>query len=206
MSDINYIDPEFSRNLNINEILRDMENKTQEISLNENGICVGRTRRNFGIKTSNKAKPRINGLIIPDDKIETISLDEYDGLVCKDDAGSHLQSETGHVRSDDVDGNFRKLNKRRKFSFEDDEFKYLDQLWSVLDNCDLTKKVTKGDVVEWYKVVVECCDSIGTYDLSSTDDFVALFKSCLRVGLVRSNVDSETIRKFLCQPQNRNNL
>ena len=76
MSDINYIDQEFSRNLNINEILRDMENKTKEISLNENGICVGRTRRNFGIKTSNKAKPRINGLIIPDDKIETISLED----------------------------------------------------------------------------------------------------------------------------------
>lgn len=205
MSDINYIDPEFSRNLNINEILRDMENKTKEISLDENEICVGRTRRNFGIKTSNKAKHRINDRI-PENKIETIPLEEYDGLVCKDDAGSHLQSETGHVRLDDVDGNFRKVNRRRKFSFEDDEFKYLDQLWAVLDNCDLAKKVTKRDVVEWYKVVVECRDSIGTYDLSSTDDFVALFKSCLRVGLVRSNVDSETIRKFLCQPQNRNNL
>ena len=199
MSDINYIDPEFSRNLNINEILRDMENKTQEISLNENGICVGRTRRNFGIKTSNKAKPRINGLIIPDDKIETISLDEYDGLVCKDDAGSCLQSETGHVCSDDVDGNFRELNKRRKFSFEGDEFKYLDQLWSVLDNCDLTKKVTKGDVIEWYKIVVECRDSIVAYDLNSADDFVTLFKNCLCVGLVRSDVSSGAIRKFLCK-------
>ena len=199
MSDINYIDQEFSRNLNINEILRDMENKTQEISLNENGICVGRTRRNFGIKTSNKAKPRINGLIIPDDKIETISLDEYDGLVCKDDAVSRLQSETGHVRSDDVDGNFRKLNRRRKFTFEDDEFKYLDQLWSVLDNCDLTKKVTKGDVIEWYKIVVECRDSIGTYDLSSDDGFVKLFKKCFDNGLFRGGVNSGAIRKFLCK-------
>ena len=198
MSDINYIDPEFSRNLNINEILRDMENKTQEISLNENGICVGRTRRNFGIKTSNKAKPRIDDWA-PENNIEIIPLDEYDGLACKDDAGSHLKSESGHVRSDDVDGNFRKLNKRRKFSFEDDEFKYLDQLWSVLDNCDLTKKVTKGDVVEWYKVVVECRDSIVAYDLNSADDFVTLFKNCLCVGLVRSDVSSGAIRKFLCK-------
>ena len=38
MSDIDCFDPEFSRNLNINEILRDMENKTKEISLNENFI------------------------------------------------------------------------------------------------------------------------------------------------------------------------
>lgn len=198
MSDINCIDPEFSRNLNINEILRDMENKTQEISLNENGICVGRTRRNFGIKTSNKAKSRINDWA-PENNIEIIPLDEYDGLACKDDAGSHLKSESGDVRSDDVDGNFRELNKRRKFSFEDDEFKYLDQLWSVLDNCDLTKKVTKGDVIEWYKIVVECRDSIGTYDLSSADDFVTFFKNCLRVGLVRSDVSSGAIRKFLCK-------
>lgn len=198
MSDINYIDPEFSRNLNINEILRDMENKTKEISLNENGICVGRTRRNFGIKTSNKAKSRINDWA-PENNIEIIPLDEYDGLACKDDAGSHLKSESGHVRSDDVDGNFRELNRRRKFSFEDDEFKYLDQLWSVLDNCDLTKKVTKGDVVEWYKVVVECRDSIVAYDLNSADDFVTLFKNCLCVGLVRSDVSSGAIRKFLCK-------
>ena len=198
MSDINYIDPEFSRNLNINEILRDMENKTQEISLNENGICVGRTRRNFGIKTSNKAKLRINDWA-PENNIEIIPLDEYDGLACKDDAGSRLQSETGHVCSDDVDGNFRELNKRRKFSFEGDEFKYLDQLWSVLDNCDLTKKVTKGDVIEWYKIVVECRDSIVAYDLNSADDFVTLFKNCLCVGLVRSDVSSGAIRKFLCK-------
>ena len=198
MSDINCIDPEFSRNLNINEILRDMENKTQEISLNENGICVGRTRRNFGIKTSNKAKSRINDWA-PENNIEIIPLDEYDGLACKDDAGSRLQSETGHVCSDDIDGNFRKLNKRRKFSFEDDECKYLDQLWSVLDNCDLTKKVTKGDVVEWYKVVVECRDSIGTYDLSSDDGFVKLFKKCFDNGLFRGGVNSEAIKKFLCK-------
>ena len=198
MSDINYIDPEFSRNLNINEILRDMENKTQEISLNENGICVGRTRRNFGIKTSNKAKPRINDWA-PENNIEIIPLDEYDGLACKDDAGSHLKSESGHVRSDDVDGNFRKLNRRRKFSFEDDEFKYLDQLWSVLDNCDLTKKVTKGDVIEWYKIVVECRDSIGTCDLSSDDGFVKLFKKCFDNGLFRGGVNSEAIKKFLCK-------
>ena len=198
MSDINYIDPEFSRNLNINEILRDMENKTQEISLNENGICIGRTRRNFGIKTSNKAKPRINDWA-PENNIEIIPLDEYDGLACKDDAGSHLQSETGHVCSDDIDGNFRKLNKRRKFSFEDDEFKYLDQLWSVLDNCDLTKKVTKGDVVEWYKVVVECRDSIGTCDQSSDNGFVKLFKKCFDNGLFRGGVNSEAIKKFLCK-------
>ena len=198
MSDINYIDPEFSRNLNINEILRDMENKTQEISLNENGICVGRTRRNFGIKTSNKARSRINDWA-PENNIEIIPLDEYDGLACKDDAGSRLQSETGHVCSDDIDGNFRKLNRRRKFSFEDDEFKYLDQLWSVLDNCDLTKKVTKGDVIEWYKIVVECRDSIVAYDLNSADDFVTLFKNCLCVGLVRSDVSSGAIRKFLCK-------
>ena len=198
MSDINYIDPEFSRNLNINEILRDMENKTQEISLNENGICVGRTRRNFGIKTSNKAKPRINDWA-PENNIEIIPLDEYDGLACKDDAGSHLKSESGHVRSDDVDGNFRKLNRRRKFSFEDDEFKYLDQLWSVLDNCDLTKKVTKGDVIEWYKIVVECRDSIGTYDLSSDDGFVKLFKKCFDNGLFRGGVNSGVIRNFLCK-------
>ena len=198
MSDINYIDPEFSRNLNINEILRDMENKTQEISLNENGICVGRTRRNFGIKTSNKAKPRINDWA-PENNIEIIPLDEYDGLACKDDAGSHLKSESGHVRSDDVDGNFRKLNKRRKFSFEDDEFEYLDQLWSVLDNCDLTKKVTKGDVVEWYKAIVECRDSIGTCDQSSDDGFVKLFKKCFDNGLFRGGVNSEAIKKFLCK-------
>ena len=198
MSDINYIDPEFSRNLNINEILRDMENKTQEISLNENGICVGRTRRNFGIKTSNKAKPRINDWA-PENNIEIIPLDEYDGLACKDDAGSHLKSESGHVRSDDVDGNFRKLNRRRKFTFEDDEFKYLDQLWSVLDNCDLTKKVTKGDVIEWYKIVVECRDSIVAYDLNSADDFVTLFKKCFDNGLFRGGVNSEAIKKFLCK-------
>jgi hypothetical protein len=198
MSDINYIDPEFSRNLNINEILRDMENKTQEISLNENGICVGRTRRNFGIKTSNKAKPRINDWA-PENNIEIIPLDEYDGLACKDDAGSHLKSESGHVRSDDVDGSFRELNRRRKFSFEDDEFKYLDQLWSVLDNCDLTKKVTKGDVIEWYKIVVECRDSIGTYDQSSDDGFVKLFKKCFDNGLFRGGVNSEAIKKFLCK-------
>lgn len=198
MSDINYIDPEFSRNLNINEILRDMENKTKEISLNENGICVGRTRRNFGIKTSNKAKSRINDWA-PENNIEIIPLDEYDGLACKDDAGSHLKSESGHVRSDDVDGNFRELNRRRKFSFEDDEFKYLDQLWSVLDNCDLTKKVTKGDVIEWYKIVVECRDSIGTYDQSSDDGFVKLFKKCFDNGLFRGGVNSEVIRKFLCK-------
>ena len=198
MSDINCIDPEFSRNLNINEILRDMENKTQEISLNENGICVGRTRRNFGIKTSNKAKSRINDWA-PENNIEIIPLDEYDGLACKDDAGSHLKSESGHVRSDDVDGNFRELNRRRKFSFEDDEFKYLDQLWSVLDNCDLTKKVTKGDVVEWYKVVVECRDSIGTCDQSSDDGFVKLFKKCFDNGLFRGGVNSEAIKKFLCK-------
>lgn len=198
MSDINYIDPEFSRNLNINEILRDMENKTQEISLNENGICVGRTRRNFGIKTSNKARSRINDWA-PENNIEIIPLDEYDGLACKDDAGSHLKSESGHVRSDDVDGNFRKLNRRRKFSFEDDEFKYLDQLWSVLDNCDLTKKVTKGDVIEWYKIVVECRDSVGTYDQSSDDGFVKLFKKCFDNGLFRGGVNSEAIKKFLCK-------
>ena len=198
MSDINYIDPEFSRNLNINEILRDMENKTKEISLNENGICVGRTRRNFGIKTSNKARSRINDWA-PENNIEIIPLDEYDGLACKDDAGSRLQSETGHVCSDDIDGNFRELNKRRKFSFEDDEFKYLDQLWSVLDNCDLTKKVTKGDVIEWYKIVVECRDSIGTYDLSSDDGFVKLFKKCFDNGLFRGGVNSEAIKKFLCK-------
>jgi hypothetical protein len=198
MSDINYIDPEFSRNLNINEILRDMENKTQEISLNENGICVGRTRRNFGIKTSNKAKPRINDWA-PENNIEIIPLDEYDGLACKDDAGSHLQSESGYVCSDDVDGNFRELNRRRKFSFEDDEFKYLDQLWSVLDNCDLTKKVTKRDVVEWYKAIVECRDSIGTYDQSSDDGFVKLFKKCFDNGLFRGGVNSEAIKKFLCK-------
>ena len=198
MSDINYIDPEFSRNLNINEILRDMENKTKEISLNENGICVGRTRKNFGIKTYNKAKSRINDWA-PENNIEIIPLDEYDGLACKDDAGSHLKSESGHVRSDDVDGNFRKLNKRRKFSFEDDEFEYLDQLWSVLDNCDLTKKVTKGDVVEWYKAIVECRDSIGTYDQSSDDGFVKLFKKCFDNGLFRDGVNSEVIRKFLCE-------
>lgn len=198
MSDIDCFDPEFSRNLNINEILRDMENKTQEISLNENGICVGRTRRNFGIKTSNKAKPRINDWA-PENNIEIIPLDEYDGLACKDDAGSHLKSESGHVRSDDVDGNFRELNRRRKFSFEDDEFKYLDQLWSVLDNCDLTKKVTKGDVIEWYKIVVECRDSIGTYDQSSDDGFVKLFKKCFDNGLFRGGVNSEVIRKFLCK-------
>ena len=198
MSDINYIDPEFSRNLNINEILRDMENKTQEISLNENGICVGRTRRNFGIKTSNKAKPRINDWA-PENNIEIIPLDEYDGLACKDDAGSRLQSETGHVCSDDVDGNFRKLNRRRKFTFEDDEFKYLDQLWSVLDNCDLTKKVTKGDAIEWYKIVVECRDSIGICDQSSDDGFVKLFKKCSDNGLFRGGVNSEAIKKFLCK-------
>jgi len=198
MSDINYIDPEFSRNLNINEILRDMENKTQEISLNENGICVGCTRRNFGIKTSNKARSRINDWA-PENNIEIIPLDEYDGLACKDDAGSHLKSESGHVRSDDVDGNFRKLNRRRKFSFEDDEFKYLDQLWSVLDNCDLTKKVTKGDVIEWYKIVVECRDSVGTYDQSSDDGFVKLFKKCFDNGLFRGGVNSEAIKKFLCK-------
>lgn len=198
MSDINYIDPEFSRNLNINEILRDMENKTQEISLNENGICVGRTRRNFGIKTSNKAKLRINDWA-PENNIEIIPLDEYDGLACKDDAGSRLQSETGHVCSDDVDGNFRKLNKRRKFSFEGDEFKYLDQLWSVLNNCDLPKNVTSGDVVGWYKAIVKCRDSIGNYDLSSNDDFSKLFKNCLRVGLVRSDISTEDIKRFLCK-------
>lgn len=198
MSDINYIDPEFSRNLNINEILRDMENKTQEISLNENGICVGRTRRNFGIKTSNKAKPRINDWA-PENNIEIIPLDEYDGLACKDDAGSHLKSESGHVRSDDVDGNFRELNRRRKFSFEDDEFKYLDQLWSVLDNCDLAKNITKRDVVEWYKAIVECRNSIIAYDLSSADDFVTLFKNCFDNGLFRDGVNSEVIRKFLCE-------
>jgi hypothetical protein len=198
MSDINCIDPEFSRNLNINEILRDMENKTKEISLNEDGICVGRTRRNFGIKTSNKARSRINDWA-PENNIEIIPLDEYDGLACKDDAGSRLQSETGHVCSDDIDGNFRKLNKRRKFSFEDDEFKYLDQLWSVLDNCDLTKKVTKGDVIEWYKIVVECRDSIGTYDQSSDDGFVKLFKKCFDNGLFRGGVNSEVIKKFLCK-------
>lgn len=198
MSDINCIDPEFSRNLNINEILRDMENKTQEISLNENGICVGCTRRNFGIKTSNKARSRINDWA-PENNIEIIPLDEYDGLACKDDAGSHLKSESGHVRSDDVDGNFRKLNRRRKFSFEDDEFKYLDQLWSVLDNCDLTKKVTKGDVIEWYKIVVECRDSVGTYDQSSDDGFVKLFKKCFDNGLFRGGVNSEAIKKFLCK-------
>lgn len=198
MSDINYIDPEFSRNLNINEILRDMENKAKEILLDENKIYIGHTRRNFGIKTSNKAKPRINDWA-PENNIEIIPLDEYDGLACKDDAGSRLQSETGHVYSDDVDGNFRKLNKRRKFSFEDDEFKYLDQLWSVLDNCDLTKKVTKGDVIEWYKIVVECRDSIGTYDQSSDDGFVKLFKKCFDNGLFRGGVNSEAIKKFLCK-------
>ena len=92
-----------------------------------------------------------------------------------------------------------KINKEINGSFEDDEFKYLDQLWSVLDNCDLTKKVTKGDVIEWYKIVVECRDSIGTYDLSSDDGFVKLFKKCFDNGLFRGGVNSEAIKKFLCK-------